>query len=81
MEYIVISILCAGSLPGSWGAQGAFPALRVLAAKNNSLEGTLPPAWGNSTTALPSLTILSLDANRLSGALPPSWSTGWPSLS
>lgn len=53
----------------------------MLALKNNSLEGPLPAAWGNSSAALPSLTILSLDANRLSGPLPPSWSAGWPSLS
>lgn len=71
----------AGSLPMSWGVPGALASLRVLALKNNSLDGPLPAAWGNSTAALPSLTILSLDANKLSGSLPPSWSAGWPSLS
>jgi hypothetical protein len=71
---------CAGTLPEAWGSNGAFPQLRVLAAKGNALQGPLPGSWGNSTAALPSLTILNLDANQLWGALPPSWAAGWRSL-
>ena len=70
----------AGSLPEAWGANGAFPQLRVLAAKNNALQGELPGNWGNSSTALPSLTILNLDGNQLWGGLPASWALGWRSL-
>lgn len=55
--------------------------LRVLALKNSSLQGGLPPAWGNSSRAMPSLTILTMDSNRLSGSLPATWSQGFPSLS
>ena len=70
----------AGTLPEAWGASGAFPQLRVLAAKGNRLQGPLPGSWGNASAALPSLTILNLDANQLWGALPPSWALGWRSL-
>ena len=71
----------AGTLPKAWGSAGAFPLLRVLAMRNSSLQGPLPPAWGNSSKALPSLTILTMDSNRLSSSLPASWSQGFSSLS
>ena len=70
-----------GALPEAWGAPGALPQLRVLAAKGNAIAGSLPDAWGNATGALPSLAILNLDSNRLWGQLPAAWAKAWPNLS
>lgn len=72
---------CAGALPPAWGQPGALPQLSLLAARNNSLTGTLPAGWGAGARALASLSILSLDHNRLSGELPAGWAAGWPALS
>lgn len=73
--------LRAGPLPPAWGQPGALPALSLLAARNNSLSGTLPGGWGGGARSMPALSILSLDRNQLSGPLPDSWAAGWPNLS
>lgn len=38
-----------GSLPESWGADGAFPALQHLYLNNMKLTGTLPVLWGRTS--------------------------------
>ena len=75
------SWMLAGGLPDAWGAPGAFPNLRTLALKRSGLQGSLPPAWGNSSDALPALTILTIDSNNITGTLPATWSRGFASLS
>lgn len=36
---------CAGSLPVSWGAAGAFPALQYMGLASTDLSGSLPNSW------------------------------------
>ena len=39
----------ASAIPGTWSADGAFPALRELRLDSNQLTGPLPPGWTNLT--------------------------------
>lgn len=55
----------SSELPATWGAH--FPALRVLNASHNWLEGEMP----SSLATLPAMEVLSLAHNRLRGTLPP----------
>ncbi len=42
-------LLCAGTLPASWGSEGAFPALRYLGLQHSAISGELPlPAYYKS---------------------------------
>ncbi len=54
----------AGTIPSSWGGQGAFAQLLILDISSNVLSGTLPASWP------PSLQSLSLEGNQLMGTLP-----------
>lgn len=60
----------AGSLPATWGQQGAFPALSSLDLSGLPLlNGSLPSSWGG----FPSLTALELGECPLTGTLPAEW--------
>ena len=59
-------------LPGSWAANGSFPALQAMNFSNTDLVGTLPEVWAQST-AFPQLQLLNFSATGLSGTLPAAW--------
>lgn len=40
-----LAALLAGSLPISWGAPGAFPALQYMGLAGTDLTGSLPGSW------------------------------------
>lgn len=72
----------AGSLPGSWGSQGAA-ALGQLTLSDLSLTETLPVIWG-SNLSFPSLTSLQIGSepfvkhsyiSMAGGTLPSQWAT------
>ena len=48
----------AGTLPPSWGVDGAFPVLDALYLDSSSVSGALPAQWGDA--AFPQLTKLRL---------------------
>ncbi len=56
--------LHTGSIPSTWGNQGAFSQLLVLDLTANRLSGSLPASWP------PDLQSLSLGFNQLNGTLP-----------
>ena len=60
------------ALPGSWGANGSFPALQAMTFASSSLTGALPSSW-SGTKAFPELRTLSLNMTQLSGSLPDAW--------
>ncbi|KAL3130219.1 hypothetical protein ABBQ38_008518 [Trebouxia sp. C0009 RCD-2024] len=61
-----------GSLPATWGQQGAFPALQDLQLGNSSQNGSLPPEWAGPA-AFRQLSSLLLFSIGISGTLPLSW--------
>ena len=76
----LVSIPChafAGTLPDSWGSQGAFPNLSYLGLYDLPLTGQLPAAWSGNNS-FPSLSTLYLGGNspgvsKLAGTLPAEW--------
>ena len=40
----------SGTIPPSWGSPGAFPQLSLLRIDSNALTGSLPVAWGGSSS-------------------------------
>ena len=75
--------ITAGSLPGSWGSQGAFAELNQLFLTDMPLTGTLPVSWGNNLS-FPSLTIIQIGSepfvknlyvSKVGGTLPSQWAS------
>lgn len=68
-----------GTLPASWGGDGAFLAVTVLAWDITSLTGTLPPSW-RGPSSFPALNVMQLTTDvaqldRFAGSLPPECSS------
>ena len=77
--FLTFSGTNAGNLPAAWGTMGAFESLKELNLNNNSLSGTLPAQWGDTSNGavLVSLQSLDVSTNSLSGALPATWGSGF----
>ena len=70
-----------GSLPDSWGQNGAFPALRDLFLSfNGGLSGTVPASWGADGSSMALLQRVQITNCNLSGPLPAAWWTRMSSL-
>lgn len=66
------SLCYTGTIPSTWAAAGAFPALLVLQVTGAPIHGTLPVSWGSNGSFQ---SLEDLEVNGLSGNLPPEWGT------
>ena len=64
--------MSAGSMPSSWGGDGAYPSLSVLLLVGTSLTGTLPATRGGRS-AFPALSQLAFGLSSQVGTLPSEW--------
>ena len=56
----------SGTLPASWGSDGAFPLLSDFSVGEGQVQGSLPPSWGGPS-AFPSLLAFHIVGANLTG--------------